>query len=57
MSKFWDEFDNFTVDFRAIFKFNVLKKLRLFVCRCTNGIKEILMELFYYSSSQYMKLK
>ena len=27
------------------------------VCRCTNGIKRILMESFYYSSSQYMKLK
>ena len=47
---------NFTVDFRTIFKFYVLKKLNLFVCRCTNGIKGILMELFYYSSSQCMKL-
>ena len=60
ISKFWGEvfiFDNFTVDFRAVFNFNVLKKLHLFVCRCTNSIKGILMELFYYSSSQYTKFK
>ena len=60
MSKFWDEFlifDNLTADFMAIFKFNVLKNLHLFACRYTSGIKGILMELVYYSSSQYMKLK
>ena len=28
-----------------------------YVWMCTNGVKEILKELFYYSSSQYMKLK
>ena len=56
----WNEFlifDNFTVNFRIILKFIVLKKLYLCVCRCTNRIKGILMDSFFYSSSQYMQLK
>ena len=59
-SKFWDEFlifDHFTVNFRAIFNFNVSKKLNLYVCNRTNGNKGILIVLCYYSSSQHMKFK
>ena len=50
-------FVHFTVNFRAIFNFNVSKKLYLYVCMRANGIKGILIELCYYSSSQHMKLK
>ena len=59
ISQFWDEFlifDNFPVNFRTIFKFIVSKKLYLYVCNCINGIKGILMDIFYYSSSKHMKL-
>ena len=58
ISKFWDEFpifDNFTVNFRNIFKFNVSQKLYLYICIRINGIKGTLMASLYYSSSQYMK--
>ena len=48
---------NCGINFRVILEFIVSKKLYLCVCRCTNIIKGILMESFYYSSSQYMKLK
>ena len=48
--------DNFTVNFRTIFKFNVLTKLYLYVCIRINGIKGIFTESFHYSSSQKMKL-
>ena len=59
ISKFWDEFlifDNFPVNCRTIFKFNVSKKLYLYICKHLNCIKGILMEFFYYSSSKNMKL-
>ena len=59
ISKFWNElliFDDFTVNVRTIFKFNVSKKLYLYVCICINGIKGVFMESFNYSSSQKMKL-
>ena len=59
MSKFWNElliFDNFTENLRTIFKFNVLKKLYLYVCICLNSIKGIFMVSCNYSSSQKMKL-
>ena len=55
--KFWNElliFDKFTVKFRTIFKFNVSKKLYLYVCIRINGIKGIFMESFNYFSSQKM---
>ena len=43
-------FDKFPVSFRTIFKFNVSKKFNL------HGIKGILMDFFYYSSSKHIKL-
>ena len=46
MSQLWDEFlffDFLTVDFSTIYKFKVSKKLYLFVCRFTNGIKVTLL--------------
>ena len=49
-------FDNFIVHCRAIVNFNASEKLYLYVCMRTNGIRGILIELFYYSSSQYMML-
>ena len=49
-------FDNFTVNFKTIFKSKVSKKLYLYVCIRINGIKGIFMETFNYSSSQKMKL-
>ena len=59
LSKFWNElliFDHFTVNFRTIFKFNVSRKLYLYVCICINSIKGIFMVSCNYSSSQKMKL-
>ena len=49
-------FYNFIVNFRTIFKFNVSKKLYLYVCIRINGMKGIFIESFNYSSSQKMKL-
>ena len=58
ISEFWNELilGIFTVNVRTIFKFNVSKKLYLYVCIRINGVKGIFMESFNYSSSQKMKL-